>query len=186
MAVSFARSMETSERIAAAILLLDDSAWGNPIQSLCDAANAVLQSSTVGRGDSQCLIVSTKPTLRAYFLRAAQIGGYWQPFCQEVIGYAIAGDDNNSAIFWIQRYYKKEPVIALLPLAAQLIVVAGKLNSAAIGGLEIVTCDSGGCRRISDESIAALESAAEEWDKRIRALFSDYAQQFTYAPSVIR
>ena len=167
IAISFARSMETSGAVADAILALEDSAWENPITSLQAAASEIIERPTVGRKDVQCLIVSAKPTLAAYFLRVAQVGGFWTPFCQNVAGYACAGDDNNPAVFWVRRYYKKEPVVRLLPLAAQVVVSASELNSAAIGGLQVAMCSADGFSFLKSDSIAQLEQYAKALGERI-------------------
>lgn len=175
VAVSFARSMETSGPIADAILRLDDSAWENPIQSLREAANSIISLPTIGRKDAHCLIVSAKPKLCAYFLRVAQVAtGCWQPMCQEVIGYAWAGDDNNPAVFWVKRYYVMgRPVASLLPLAAQLITSASEVNSAAIGGLQIAICSAANFRFLDSDSIAQLEQRAKSLGERIGDSFYD-------------
>ena len=167
LAVSFARSLETSGPIADAILALKDSAWESPVTSIEAAARQVLDSPIVGRKDVQCLIVSTKPKLDAYLLRVAQLGGVWTPSCQNVLGYAWAGDDSNPAVFWIKKYYEHRPISALLPLAAQLIVSASEMNSGGIEGLEIVLCYQSGIKRQADDVTIALELEAK---KRSRAV----------------
>jgi hypothetical protein len=77
-----------------------------------------------------------------------------------------------------------QPLKVLVPLAAHLVVSAGRLNPGAISGLEIVLCDASGLHRLSDDSIRELEATANRWDKSIGRRFATYAQQFTYAPEV--
>jgi hypothetical protein len=69
----------------------------------------------------------------------------------------------SPAIFWQKDTTK--------PLASHLIASAGKLNTAAISGLEILLCDASGFHRLSDASISELESKANEWDRNIGDLF---------------
>lgn len=49
-----------------------------------------------------------------------------------------------------------------------MITCSHYLNTAGIGGLEIVTCDSSEIRHFSRERILELRQRAEETDKRIR------------------
>jgi len=183
VAVSFARSMETAGLVADAILALEDSDWDDPITTLMAAARGVVEQPTIGRKEIQCLIVSAKPTVAAYFLRVSNMGGCWTPYCQNVIGYACAGDDTNPAVFWVKRYYEHRPVEALLPLAAQLVVSASEVNSAGIGGLEIVTCVAGSIKRLPSDSIDALESEAQKRSRAIGELVLGSHPRTARAPS---
>jgi hypothetical protein len=76
------------------------------------------------------------------------------------------------------------PVEKLVPLAAHLVCQSHYMNTATISGLEIVLCTASGIRRLSDESIAALEKQSADWDKAIGDFFLSHSQQFTYAPDV--
>jgi hypothetical protein len=161
VAVSCARSLEVSRPIADAVLSLDDAAWTTPIVSIQTAAKDAVGQFGAGRPDAQCLIVAAKPSLRAYRLEIANYpNGTSMPVCEEVTGYALAGDKSNSAVFWVERYYKKQPISNLLRLASQLIVSASKLNSGAIAGLELVTCSPKGFNRLPGESVDELERNA--------------------------
>jgi hypothetical protein len=95
-------------------------------------------------------------------------------------GYDVAGDVTNAAIYWAERYPEILTVEQLIPLAAHLIVSSHHLNTAGIGGLEIVRCDASGIRQLSLESTRELVQKANEWDGTIRDLFLKYQQQYTY------
>lgn len=80
----------------------------------------------------------------------------------------MAGDSANSALFFAERYHQTSLTVAeLIPLAAHIIVSAHPLNTAGVSGLEIVTCDSSGVKRIPINSIEALERKAQALDIRI-------------------
>jgi hypothetical protein len=113
------------------------------------------------------------------------VNGEWGPHCQKMEGKAVAGDNVNAAAFWPERYYEPRPIERLIPLAAHLIVSAGKLNSGSISGLEILTCTSTEIRRLSEDSIRSLERQCTKWDEDIGNLFLSYREQFTYAPNVV-
>jgi hypothetical protein len=75
--------------------------------------------------------------------------------------------------------------VPLVLLAAHVVTAAGKLNSGAVGGLEVVLCDASGIRRLDDESNRELESKANDLGEQLQASFASYSQQFTYAPNVV-
>lgn len=183
-AVSCARNMETAEPIAEAILGLSGDVWKQPRAHIGLAAQPVVDKAPY-RKDAQCLIVRAGILDRFYRLQVATINGVPnQVVCHEIADKAVVGINNNAAIYWMERYYEKRPVGQLIPLAAQLVVCSAKLNSAMIGGLEIVVCLDSGIRRLSDESIGELESDASRFDKAIgKSLRRN--KQFTYAPNVI-
>jgi hypothetical protein len=93
-----------------------------------------------------------------------------------------AGDNINPAIFWKERYYREQPIMELVPLAAHMIVSASKLNNGSISGLEIVLCDASGFHRINEDSIRKLKAQANEWDEHIGSLFANYRQDFGFDP----
>ena len=138
------------------------------------------------RRDAHCLISFAFPVPRLYFFHFGIVNLKWGPMCQKITTKVVAGDNVNAAIFWSERYYRRVPVRELIPLAAHLVISAGKLNRGAISGLEIVSCDGSGIRRMSDESTRELEEAANELDKSIGDLFLNHRQKFSYAPNVIR
>jgi hypothetical protein len=191
IAISCARSMETAVRIADDLIKeLPDEGRGRLEWSAVAVANRTLEQAHNTRKPFQCLIVSTKPKPQLFHLHygvfdpAVQAGAA----CDKEPRRYAAGDQTNAACFWSERYQQHFPpqsIQRLIPLAAHLIVSASKLNSAAIGGLEIVVCDESGIHLLSDESTAALEAQSAEWDQQIGDLVMGYAKQFTYAPNVI-
>jgi 20S proteasome alpha/beta subunit len=55
-----------------------------------------------------------------------------------------AGDENNAAKFFLEGYYDDNlSVRQLLPLVAHTILMAGKVNSSGVGGLEITFVEEG-------------------------------------------
>jgi hypothetical protein len=168
VAIGCSMNMETATAIGDAIVAeLSDQDWRDPIHPTQVIGQRVLDSLRE-RNLFQCLIVSTRPTLRLFKLESATING--EPnraICRQIKDKAIGGDNANAAVFWTERYYKPKPVQALLSLAAQLIVDSVKFNSGFIGGLEIVICNASGIERLPDDVIAALESEA---GKRSRAI----------------
>jgi hypothetical protein len=184
IAVAFARNMDTSSDIADAVIAgLTDKDWmDGPTFPIQRVAQKVVDSTD--RKDAQCLIVSARPSLALFKLDVGTLNGERnRAHCWQIGDKAIAGDNHNPAIFWSERYWGSAPIKHLIPIVAHLIISAKRFNSGGIEGLEIVACDGGGVRRLSDESILELESKSKEWDEHIGALFAGYSQQFTYAPA---
>ena len=134
---------------------------------------------------AQCLVVLTRPTPQMFFLQSVNFENEWSPWCQKMLTKAITGDNVNAAIFWAERYYEKFLPLhlsmeRLIPLAAQMIVSARELNTAGIGGLEIVLCGSSRISLLSDDSIDMLKQRALEWDETIGDLFLSYQPPYTY------
>jgi hypothetical protein len=186
IAISCARNMETATLIADNIISgLSDSDMKFPILPIEAIAKKVIDEAA-DRNDVQCLIVLLQPSHRLFRLRSVSFNGGYAAMCDaEITGKAITGDLDNAAIFWSEMYYERRPVTHLARVAAQLVVMAGKINSGMIGGLEIVLCDHAGFRRLSVDSNARLESTANELDETLRKSFASHAEQFTYAPNVI-
>jgi hypothetical protein len=176
IAVSCAGSMNTATRLADEIVSESrrDVNWRSaPLGSPgCDTiqriGERVLRASEEGRQNAQCIIAFTCPTVELWLFELARISGEWGPVCQPITTKKFAGDTKNPAVFWAERYYRKMPIEKLIPLAAHLILAASVLNSAGIGGLEIVKCNASGIHCCSDESIARLGSEAAELDNCIR------------------
>jgi len=57
-------------------------------------------------------------------------------------------------------YYKQLPVEQLKRLAACMVVAGGNLNSAIIGGFEMVLCTKDGCVRVDEASTKELQRQA--------------------------
>jgi hypothetical protein len=129
----------------------------------------------------QGFIVLTHPAVQLFRFEIARNNRKWSAICEPVtFGYDVAGDVTNAAIYWAERYPEILTVEQLIPLAAHLIVSSHHLNTAGIGGLEIVRCDASGIRQLSLESTRELVQKANEWDGTIRDLFLKYQQQYTY------
>ncbi|HVZ59202.1 MAG TPA: hypothetical protein VG892_00300 [Terriglobales bacterium] len=188
IAIACARNLETARHIANEIISssMTEEEWLSPILRIEEIGARVLAKAD-GRNDAHCLIAKMGAQPRLFLFMYATVNGEpGKPLCEEITTNAVAGDNMNAAIFWVDRYYEKKPIRSLIPMAAQFVVMAGKLNSGVINGLEMVLCDANGVHRLSAESIATLERQADEWDKKISELFSAYSQQFTYAQDVIR
>ena len=186
MAISCARDMGTACAIADRIMVeLKDKEFASPVAAIEDIAKRVVSSGSEKR-DAHCLIALGGTNPQLFLFQFVMDNDQWTPLCQKMESIAIAGDNQNAAIFWAERYYKKQPIEQLIPLAAHLVVCAHQLNTATISGLEVVLCDASGCHRLSEESIRDLQTKTEEWDRSIGDIFLSHRQQFTYAPDVIR
>jgi hypothetical protein len=186
MVVSRARSMETAGHVANEIISnLREDEWPYPIGAIELLGTKVLGLTEDKRDEAQCLIALIRPTPQLFLFQFGTINGSWGAICNKLQSFGIAGDNLNSAIFWAERYYEKRPVQDLVPLAAHLIGVSHRLNTATISGLEIVLCTVTGIRRLSDDSIRELEAAANEWDCNIGELLLKHPQQLTYAPNAL-
>jgi hypothetical protein len=107
--------------------------------------------------------------------------GQWTPFCEPSDGFDIAGDMATPAIFWIHRFYQPWfTVEQLIPLAAHMIMASHHLNTAGIGGLEIVVCRAGGNEFLPREETIKLQRTAWDRDKAIeRMIFGKDDSQLT-------
>lgn len=148
----------------------------------------VLSLAQEGSEHCQCQVVFMRPTIKLYCFQIVRIGKHWGLVIDEVLSKKYTGDYKNSAIFWAERYYPRNPTLPirhLIPLAAHLVVTARVLNTAGISGLEIVLCDDKGIHRLSNESLVELEMKSIERDKNIGESLLSGSQEFTYAPNVI-
>src|SRR6266481_6977564 len=178
IAISCARNMETATLVAKNIILgLGDSQMESPIALIENIAKKVIDDPGC-RNDVHCLIVLLRP--RPRLIRVRTIGG--EITCDDdITGKVVAGDIENAGIFWSEMYYERRPIKHLARVAAQLVVMAGKISSGNVGGLEVVLCDASGFRRLSADSNARLESTVNQMDETIRKSFTSYDGQFTYA-----
>jgi len=85
---------------------------------------------------------------------------------------SIRGHIANPAIFFTEKYYEQRPIVQLLPLAAHVIVNAGRINPRGIEGLEIVRCTKGGFDPLKAEEIAELVDWSDKVDDEIKRLVS--------------
>jgi hypothetical protein len=180
IAISYANNMETARRIADAIVdEIDDSflrSGRSPVGPVMEIGDRILDATEDVTRDVSGLIVFTIPTPKLYFFGTAFINSNPNPrtTCEPVTSKRIAGDNVNAAIFWSERYYELLPIKSLVPLAAHLVVSAGKLKGSAVGGLEIVLCSKEGITPLPQPTCERLESQANKWDTEIGRLFADY------------
>ncbi|MGA9564894.1 MAG: hypothetical protein WBS19_05150 [Candidatus Korobacteraceae bacterium] len=185
IAISCARNLETARPIAEAIIGLPEKDWEYPILPIQRAAASIIET-TRFRRDAQCLIVRTTSTSYFFRFQVATVNGEPdQPICHKIEDKAVVGDNNNAAIFWMERYYEKRPVNQLIPLAAHLVISSARLNSATISGLEVVVCSDSGISYLSDESLDELTSSANKLDRLVMRSLAKMEKQFTYAPNVV-
>jgi len=164
MVVSCALDKKTADSTAEAILLRFD---GNtPESSIQEIAESIPERD---RWDAQGLIVI--PPFQLYRYQLAMQDGQWTPFCEPSDGFDIAGNMCTPAIFWIHRFYQSWFTVAqLILLAAHMIMASHHLNTAGIGGLEIVVCKETGNEFLPREETIRLQRTAWDHDKAIERL----------------
>jgi len=170
IAVACAHDLRQATALVEAIFQrLTQEYWNSPKEKLKEITLDTLRSQK-WRGAS-CLIVLSEP-LSLYLLQCGQ-----DEQCDVgMIGlYAFAGDSCNPATFWAHRYFLTMPpndrtVRELLPLAAQVVVDAGRLNSGTVGGLEALYCDGSGMHVLTYEQNGELVEAAEKRGLQIREM----------------
>jgi len=175
IAIACAKSMETADLIADTILgKLSATDWTYPGCAMEAIAQGVIDTIADERRFFQCLVATARPSVRLFQIETVTLNGVPnRAMCHQIIDKAISGDNANAAAFWAERYYRKsQPAESLIPLAAQVIVDASKLNSGFVGGLEIVVCDERGPRRLSDDENSAYEAQAERRSAQIAEMFS--------------
>lgn len=174
VAIACAKSMETAGLIADTILgKLSAADWIHPGHAMEVIAQNVIDTITDERRFFQCLIATSRPSVRLFQIETVTLNGVPnRAMCHQIIDKAISGDNANAAAFWAERYYcKGKPVESLIPLAAQVVVDAASLNSGFVGGLEIVVCDERGPRRFSDDENSAYEAESERRSEEIARTF---------------
>jgi len=188
VAIAHARKMIPSGEIADRIIreLTDDDWKLQPVASIQRITQDVI-GKTNPRQDAHCLIVRTRPALCLFSLKTREMPGEtgWYPVCQRMEMYEVSGHDTNLARYWLERHYYRHAMQKLALLAATTITAAAKFNSAMIGGLEMVACDSTGCRRLSPEWTRELAAKAETVHASVIELLNSCPKQFDYAPHVI-
>jgi len=174
MVVSCALDKKAADCTAEAILLRFDE--NTPESSIQEIGEGIPETD---RWDAQGLIVI--PPFQLYRYQLAMQDGQWTPFCEPSDGFDIAGDMATPAIFWIHRFYQPWfTVEQLIPLAAHMIVASHHLNTAGIGGLEIVVCRAGGNEFLPREETIKLQRTAWDHDKAIeRIIFGKDDLQLT-------
>lgn len=161
IAVSYAQDVKTGDDVANRILST----------FTADDAQEAIERIAVSipednRNPVQGLIAA--PPFRLFRFQLAKIDEVWTATCEASIGLDYAGDITNAPIYWAERYYDELLTMEqLLPLAAYMITCSHHLNTAGIGGLEVVTCDASGIQRLSRERIQELRRQANETDKQV-------------------
>jgi hypothetical protein len=188
IAIACARSMETATRVAEELIRgCVDGQKSFASWRATETANQVLEKAHPMRKEIECLIVAATPKPKLFHLHYGILDPAIQnqAICEEESRKCIAGNRTNAACFWAERYCQylpPQPIKRLIPLVAHMIVSASVLNSAGIGGLEIVVCETSGIKRLSDDSTALLIAQSKEWDQEIGSLVMNYSKQLFYAP----
>ena len=168
MVISCAHDLRQGKALADAIFAkLTKEFWGHPQRKLQEITLDVVRSQQ-WRGVS-CLILLSEPT-SLYFLQCAQ-----DKECDvDIIRlYAFAGDPCNPAAFWAHRYFRtvlpnERTIRKMLPLAAQIVVDAGRVSSGSAGGLEALYCDKSGIHVLTYEENGELVKTAEKLGEKMR------------------
>jgi hypothetical protein len=165
IAVTCARDMIAATKVADALMSeLKPELWENPEQSIREIGRNVM--ATVGKNlEIECLIGLAKPVPTLYKFQYVQDGA--QIVCDRIPTFAHTGHALNAAIFWSLCHYRKEPIKNLMALASILVVDAAQLNSARIGGLELVYADESGFHRVPLTENERMEREAKRRSERI-------------------
>jgi hypothetical protein len=159
--VSYAQDVKTGDDVANAILSTFTA--DAPQEALERIASSIPEDN---RNPVQGLIAASP--FQLFRFQLAKIDEVWAATCEASVGVDYSGDMTNAAIYWAERYYDELLTVEqLLPLAAYMITCSHHLNTAGIGGLEIVTSDSSGIHRVSPERILELRRQANETDKQV-------------------
>jgi len=176
IAVSCAYALKLAFRIAGSIVAgLSPQFWPHPTDKIIEIISSELDK--VGASQHECLIVLAEPTPKLYVFSSGEktVHGWLDSVCWEVPTYAFCGHKTNASIYWADRFFR--PVVPRLrsmedsvTLAAQIIFDAGKINSNAVGGLEVIKCDAAGIHVLTAEENIALEAAAHERSMKIEQI----------------
>src|SRR5271165_3309383 len=145
IAVSCAYNLKLAFRVADSIIAdLSPRFWHSPEARISQIALSELDRAGVEQ--HECMIVISEPTPALYIFSCEQKSNPSAvEMCGRVLTYVFCGHLTNAAVFWADRFFRPDiprlrTMEELIPLAAQIIVDAGRLNSGAIGGLEIIKC----------------------------------------------
>lgn len=170
----------TGQRVAKAILrqMVEDSK--NPERSLEQIAEEEWHK-VADKRLSQLLVALRTPRPRLFAISLSDTN----VMAREIESKVTAGDEQNAAIYFVERYYKKCPVRQLALIAAHAVLLAAELSNGTIGGLDIRLCQPDGFYHLSTDSRGALEAQVQELDGHLGHLLIAHAQEFTYIPDVI-
>jgi hypothetical protein len=165
IAVSCARDMQAGKDVARAIF--DNMTHGD--HPSCEREIKDIGSAAAQGRNVECIVTFADPLPCLYIFQYINDGNDVE--CQRIISCISAGDTRNPAVFWGSKYYEmfdNLPISQLKHLAACMVVSAGDLNSAVIGGLDVVFCTtSEGCKPLSDDAVRELESSARDKIRRM-------------------
>jgi len=82
----------------------------------------------------------------------------------------VKGHLANPALYFTERYYDRLSIARLLPLAAHVIVNAGRINPRGIEGLEVILCTKEGFETLNAAEIAELVAWSDKADSEIKRL----------------
>jgi 20S proteasome alpha/beta subunit len=143
-----------------------------PRKVLTDIGNAVWQEipeQVKPRARRTLIVAFTDNPKRFYFLELGK------GMLLEKRDFVTAGDDQNPAHFFIQRYYVRgaateNTIDQLKLLAAHTIRQASRHNS-RVQGLDMIVCrvkdDTSQCERVSDSEIKRLSAESEAIDQQL-------------------
>jgi hypothetical protein len=186
IAISCSGSLKEAYPLADAIIAgLSEDCRQYPEGRIQEITRTFVASQPRWRG-VQCLILLSEPQPALYLLECLPdelTNKAQSPQCCAVPMYAFAGDALNGAIFWAMRYYRDLPparrsICCLKRLAAQIVADAGALNSASVGGLELVYCDESGVHSLtSAENSSCLREAQEYSNNILDLIIGEYQNQ---------
>ncbi len=164
VAVTSAMEMEMADRIAEQIIFAAEADEMRP----SDRRRRILNigTSLATTQEVECIVAFLDPRSILYKFQHGQGGRH--AVCDEILDRIHAGDTISPAVYWSRRYHSIDlPVARLIRLAAFEIIAAGEVNSAIIGGLEVVHSDANGFQLVPDDETRPLEAQARGWSTRI-------------------
>ena len=165
VAVTSAMDMDAADRIADCILSgVENEAVSNRQHRILEIGRSIASLQ-----DVECIAAFLDPRPILYKFQYGRGGQH--VVCDAITDRIHAGDAISPAVFWARRYHSVSlPVAVLIRLAAHEIIAAGEINSAIIGGLEIVSSDAGGFHLLSDEDTNLLSAQARHWSAQIGSM----------------
>ena len=162
VAVSSAMEMDIADRIADQIIAgVEGEEPRNRQRRILDIGTSIVNSH-----DVECIAAFLDPVPLLYRFQHGLGGAH--TVCDEICDHIYAGDSVSPAVFWVERYHSRDLTVSqLIRLAAICSCAAKELNSAIIGGLEVVSSDASGFHLMPDDETRALEAQATDWSTRI-------------------
>jgi len=162
VAVTSAMDMDSADRLAERVITeVERDSPENRRLRILEIGRAVARLR-----DFECIAAFLDPHPVLYKFQYGQGGQH--VVCDPILDRIHAGDTISPAVFWARKYhFTSLPVRRLVRLAAHEIISAGEINSAIIGGLEIVYSDESGFLLMSEEDTKSLDSQAHKWSAKI-------------------